>query len=106
MLIKTILNRIEKFKSFVYGECCFEEIDNTPSLIVDVAARKNAKGLCPECHESSPSYDKQPLRRYQYVPLWNIPVYFELLSILVYEQNIIKRPSSPIVQQPALRLQT
>ncbi|SPX59762.1 hypothetical protein [Legionella feeleii] len=31
---------------------------------------------------------------------------WELLSILVYEQNIIKRPSSPIVQQPALRLQT
>lgn len=76
MLIKTILNRIEKFKSFVYGECRFEPVGNTPSLIVDVIARKNAKGLCPECHKSSPSYDRQPLRRYQYVPLWNIPVYF------------------------------
>jgi transposase len=76
MLIKTILNRIEKFKSFVYGECSFEQIGNSPSLIVEVAARKNAKGLCPECHKLSPSYDKQPLRRYQYVPLWNIPVYF------------------------------
>lgn len=76
MLIKTILNRIEKFKSFVYGECRFKHIGSTPSLIVDVIARKNAKGLCPECHKSSPSYDRQPLRRYQYVPLWNIPVYF------------------------------
>ncbi len=76
MLIKTILNRVEKFKSFVYGDCTFEQIDNSPSIIVEVAARKNAKGLCPECHKLSPSYDKQPLRRYQYVPLWNIPVYF------------------------------
>ena len=30
----------------------------------------------------------------------------ELLSILVYDQNIIKRPSCLIVQQPALHLQT
>ena len=76
MLVKTILNKVEKFKSFVYGECTFENIGNKSSIIVDVAARKNARGLCPECHKPSPSYDKQPLRRYQYVPLWNIPVYF------------------------------
>lgn len=76
MLIKTILNRIEKFKSFVYGDCSFEQIGNRSSLIVEVVARRNAKGLCPECHKLSPSYDKQPLRRYQYVPIWNIPVYF------------------------------
>jgi len=76
MLVKTILNKVEKFKSFVYGECTFEKIGNKSSIIVDVAARKNARGLCPECHKPSPSYDKQPLRRYQYVPLWNIPVYF------------------------------
>jgi transposase len=67
MLIKTILNRVEKFKSFVYGECTFEQVGNSQSLIVEVVARKNAKGLCPECYKSSPSYDKQPLRRYQYV---------------------------------------
>ena len=68
MLVKTILNKVEKFKSFVYGECTFEKIGNKSSIIVDVAARKNARGLCPECHKPSPSYDKQPLRRYQYVP--------------------------------------
>ena len=78
MLVKTILNKVEKFKSFVYGECTFKKIGNKPSIIVEVAARKNAKGLCPECHKPSPSYDKQPLRRYQYVPLWNIPVYFHM----------------------------
>jgi len=44
MLIKIMLNKIEKFKSFVYGDCTFKQIDN----IVEVAARKNTKGLCPE----------------------------------------------------------
>jgi len=28
MLVKTILNKVEKFKSFVYGECTFEKIGN------------------------------------------------------------------------------
>ena len=55
MLVKTILNKVEKFKSFVYGECTFEKIGNKSSIIVDVAARKNARGLCPECHKLSPS---------------------------------------------------
>ena len=57
MLIKTTLNKIETFKSFVYGDCTFKQIDNIPSIIVEVAARKNAKGLCPECHKPSPSSD-------------------------------------------------
>jgi hypothetical protein len=45
MLVKTILNQVEKFKSFVYGECTFKKIGNT-SIIVEVSARKNARGLC------------------------------------------------------------
>ena len=38
----------------------------------------------------------------------NLPYFIlgELLSILVYDQNIIRRPSCLIVHQPALRLQT
>ncbi|WP_131753193.1 Arm DNA-binding domain-containing protein, partial [Legionella feeleii] len=39
----------------------------------------------------------------QTITVGHYPSLSELLSILVYEQNIIKRPSSPIVQQPALR---
>jgi hypothetical protein len=62
MFVKTILNRVEKFKSFVYGECIFEKIGKNASIIVEDAARKNARGLCPECHKPSPSCDKQPLR--------------------------------------------
>ena len=44
MLVKTILNKVEKFKSFVYGECTFEKTGNNASIIVEVAARKNYRG--------------------------------------------------------------
>lgn len=77
MLVKTILNSLEKFKSFVYGKCYFEGKLYNRALIVEVLSRKGTKGRCITCMKPSPGYDKQPTRRYQYVPLWNIPVYFE-----------------------------
>jgi predicted aldo/keto reductase-like oxidoreductase len=55
MLVKTILNKVEKFKSFVYDECTFEKIANNATILVKVSARKNTRGLCPECHKPSPS---------------------------------------------------
>ena len=77
MLIKTILNSLEKFKSFIYGNMYFETIKKKPSLIIEILARKNSQGKCVSCGKSSPGYDVQPIRRYQYVPLWNVPVYFQ-----------------------------
>ena len=35
MRIQTILNRVEKFKSFVYGEA-LEEHDDGPALVVQI----------------------------------------------------------------------
>ena len=31
---------VREIKSFVYGECTFEQVGNNPAIIVDVAARK------------------------------------------------------------------
>ncbi len=36
MRIQTILNRVEKFKSFVYGECRMEESEDGPALFVQM----------------------------------------------------------------------
>lgn len=77
MLLKTILNSVEKLKSFVYGKSYIEGPEDSQQIIVEIHPRKNSKGLCPECTKPSPGYDTQPSRRFQYVPLWNIPVYFE-----------------------------
>ena len=56
MLIKTILNKIEKFKSFIYGKVRLERMNGTEALIVEVKARQNTKGICPKCGKRRPAY--------------------------------------------------
>jgi len=76
MLVKTILNRIEKFKSFVYGKVYWEKVGAEKSLVVDLLPRKNSCGECAMCGKRCGTYDTQPVRYYEYVPLWGIKVYF------------------------------
>lgn len=70
MLLKTILNRLLKFKSFVYGECGFTE-DRT-GIWIQVLARKNSKGVCSRCGTAGSCYDRLPERWYEHVPLWGL----------------------------------
>ena len=76
MLIKTILNAIEKFKSFVYKYYHWETEAAEKVLIITLVARKNSRGECCVCGKRCPTYDRQPVRDYEYVPLWGIRVYF------------------------------
>lgn len=73
MQLKTILNRVERHGSFVYDDPKFEG----DALIVPVRPRSNSRPTCP-CGRRSGTYDtaRQP-RRFQFVPLWGIQVYFE-----------------------------
>ena len=78
MLIKTILNKIEKCKSFVYNEQArFEKVHNQEALVIPIKARKNTHGICSICGGKYGCYDNLVSRLYEYVPLWGIPVYFE-----------------------------
>jgi transposase len=43
MRIQTILNRVEKFKSFVYSDAMLEERAGGPALVVRVRARNNGR---------------------------------------------------------------
>jgi transposase len=76
MLIKTILNKVEKFKSFVYGKITIEETAGKEALIVEVKPRKETRGICSKCGKRCPTYDTQPARLFEYVPLWGMQVYF------------------------------
>ena len=77
MFIKTVLNRIEKVKGFVYQAIRLEECGAEPRLVVEVVPRKNAKARCSGCGKPAPGYDTRPQARlFEYVPLWGIPVYF------------------------------
>ena len=78
MQLKTILNRVQKFKSFVYGDVAWEKAGGgRPSLLVQVAARANSRPECGGCGRRSPGYDTMKARRWEFIPVWNIAVFFE-----------------------------
>lgn len=73
MLLKTILNKCYKFKSFVYGNIHYCE--KTSSLHVEIVPRLNASMICSCCGKHSPGYDTLPIpRHFKFIPIWNIPV--------------------------------
>lgn len=75
MHLKTILNRIEPHKSFVYSMFSWGVYDDGEEAIeVCVAPRKNSKPICSGCGKPSSTYDHLSQRRFAYVPLWGIPV--------------------------------
>ena len=76
MLVKTLLNRVEKFKSFVYETVQFEFVKGAEALVVDIKPRANGTPECSICGKKSPGYDKLPTRAYEYVALWGIQVFF------------------------------
>jgi len=76
MQLKTILNRVEPFKSFVYEKIRWVEGTERLTLEVEVDARKNGRPICSGCGQPGPGYDRLPQRRFEFVPLWGIVVYF------------------------------
>jgi len=76
MQLKTILNRVQKFKSFVYGQVKWEEINGRESLLIFLHPRCNGHPVCSGCLRPGPGYDTLPAREFEFVPLWGIPVVF------------------------------
>lgn len=75
MQLITILNRVEKFKSFVYENASFAEDGET--IEVEIRPRKGNRPVCSGCGRSGATYDHQPEpRQFQFVPLWQIAVVF------------------------------
>jgi hypothetical protein len=75
MQLKTILNRVQKFKSFVYTRVHWAGSAETPELEVEVAERANGRALCSGCGCQSPGYDRLATRRFEFVPRWGIKVF-------------------------------
>lgn len=76
MQLKTILNRVEHFKSFVCGKIRLVEGEKRPYLEVEMKARANGRPICSGCGQRRPGYDRLPLRRFEYVPVWQIRMFF------------------------------
>jgi transposase len=76
MQLKTILNRVGKFKSFVYGPARWVETGAGPSLEIKMRPRKDSRPVCSVCGERGATYDRLPERRFEFIPLWGILVFF------------------------------
>jgi transposase len=76
MQLKTILNRVERYKSFVYQRVSWDEDSEELSLRVELEHRKNSRPVCSGCGKRRPGYDRLPARTWEFVPLWQVAVYF------------------------------
>ena len=77
MLLKTVLNKIEKYPSFVYKKVRFDIINFPESMIIEIHFRVGSRGKCPECRKFCSTYDtSRSARLFSYVPIWGFPVYF------------------------------
>jgi len=63
MLIKTILNKIHRFKSFIYTTVRFSTEGENIILEIWIEPRKNGKGICSKCYKADSYYDHLGIRR-------------------------------------------
>jgi transposase len=77
MLLKTILNRLQKHRGFVYGAIrLIEEAGGSLEIEAEIRPRANSRPTCSGCARRGPGYDVLRARRFEFVPLWGIPVFF------------------------------
>ena len=93
MQLKTILNAVEKHKSFVYGDARWSGSKTALEIEFDVKARKNSTPICSGCRKKRPGYDRLAARRFEAVPLWAIPVF------LVYALRRVNCPECGVVAE-------
>ncbi len=74
--LKTILNSLEKHKSFVYQKARWSHPEIKTEIEIPILPRTNSQAICSNCGKPAPSYDRLPERRFEFVPLWQITVYF------------------------------
>jgi transposase len=76
MQLKTILNRVERNKSFVYGKAIWVEQAGRPAIEIELLPRANSRPVCSGCGRPGRGYDRLSKRRFEFVPLWQIAVFF------------------------------
>jgi transposase len=77
MLIKTLLNKCHKLKSFVYEKVQIKKYYGKEVLETEILPRKNSHPICSVCETPGPIYDtSSKKRRFEFIPIWGYPVYF------------------------------
>ena len=76
MLVQTILNRIQKQPGFVYAAVQLVAAGDRLHLDVHLRPRRRSRPRCSRCHQRGPTYDTLAERRFEFVPLWGLAVFF------------------------------
>jgi len=75
MQLQTILNRVEKHSSFVYESVRWVDAERA-ALEVQIRARVGSRARCSGCGKRGRTYDRRAPRRFEFVPLWGLLVFF------------------------------
>lgn len=97
MLIKTLLNRVQPVKGFVYDKVQLVPDPTQPDAIrldVTMRPRRRSRGVCSGCGRRGPTYDTLAARSFNFVPLWGIAV------LLIYAMRRIDCRGPDCVCQP------
>ena len=76
MQLKTILNYVTPYKSFVYKKVRWFDPRTKTAIEILIEPRANGQAICSGCDCKAPCYDRLLSRRFEFVPLWQIAVYF------------------------------
>jgi len=69
MQLKTILNLVEKYKSFVYAEARWSDCDKQEIEFV-IEPRHNSRPICSGWGKQRSGYDRLTARRFEFVSLY------------------------------------
>ena len=88
MHLKTIFNRVTDYKPFVVDRVeLTEDALARPTIEISMRARENGSPTCSGCGFRCSGYDTLPLRRFDFIPLWLIPV------VLIYAIRRVNCPT-------------
>ena len=76
MQLQTILNHVEKQRGFVYEQASLVDSDDSARLEISIRPQGRSRPVCSGCDRKGSTYDTQRSRRFEFVPLWGIPVFF------------------------------
>ncbi len=91
MQLKTILNSVERHKSFVYQEARWADAKTKNQIEIPIEPRANSHPICSGCGQTASGYDRLAERRFEFVPLWQIAVYF------VYAMRRVDCPTCGVI---------
>ena len=76
MHLQSILRRVQPLPGFVYDSVELRGTRSATDIHVHVRARAGSRAICGGCGKKRPGYDTLGERRFAFVPLWGMAVFF------------------------------